>query len=100
MLFDIALNKRVTVEERFVKRTCSEKVSNNVIFSLEKLNADRLIVDANNKASIVDINTFELISGLEPSDHQLTNVRLQGDKIICHFASMYNISYQMHGKNY
>jgi len=69
MLFDLNLNKRVIVEERFVKRLFKEKVSNNVIYSLDKLTADRIIVDANNKACILDMNTFDFVTGLEPSDH-------------------------------
>ncbi len=59
-----------------------------------------IIVDANNKATIVNEGNFEVLMSLEPSDSQLTAIGFQKDKLLAHYKSMFNISYQPNGKFY
>jgi hypothetical protein len=58
------------------------------------------MIDANNRATIVNDDNFEVVVQLDPNDSQLTNIGFQKDKILTHYHSMYNISYQPQGKYY
>jgi len=100
MLFDLSLNKRVTVDERFVERVLHEKVSNNCIYAVNLTPDGKVVVDANLRACILDMSNFEIVNRLEPTGQQLVTVKFQGEKMITHYYSMYNISYQASGKYY
>lgn len=58
------------------------------------------MVDANKRATILSEATFEVTAELDPNDAQMVAVGFQKDKMIAHFASMFNISYQTSGKYY
>lgn len=60
----------------------------------------RLVVDANKRATVLSEATFEVVSELEPGDSQLVAVGFQKDRLIAHYQSMFNISYQPSGKFY
>lgn len=59
-----------------------------------------IIVDANKRATLLNSDSFEVINQLEPSDSQLVSIGFQKDKLLTHYQSMYNISYQPNGKFY
>jgi hypothetical protein len=59
-----------------------------------------IVMDANNRATIIDQESFEVLNELDPSDSQLVGVKFVKDKMIAHYHSMFNISYQTSGKFY
>lgn len=59
-----------------------------------------IIADANKRATILSPENFEVVQQLDPCDSQLTAIGFQKDKMIAHYQSMYNISYQPQGKFY
>lgn len=58
------------------------------------------MIDANKRATVVSEGSFEVVAELEPNDAQMVAVGFQKDKMIAHFSSMFNISYQTSGKYY
>ena len=100
MIFDLQIYKRVELDPRFVERTLKIKISDQCVFSLARMPNGSLVVDANKRATVVDTENFETIMQLDPSDSQLVSIGFQKDKMITHFQSMYNISYQPSGKYY
>lgn len=59
-----------------------------------------IVIDANKRATILNGENFEVQMQLEPSDSQLTAVGFQKDKMLTHYQSMFDISYQPNGKFY
>ena len=60
----------------------------------------KIILDANKRATLIDPSTFEVVTQLDPDDSQLVSIGFQKDRLLTHYNSMYNISYQPHGKFY
>ncbi|CDW91582.1 UNKNOWN [Stylonychia lemnae] len=100
MLFDLQIYKRTELDSRFVEQLLKTKLSDQCIFSMARMPNGDIIVDANKKATIINDSTFEIINQLEPSDSQLVSIGFQKDKMLSHYQSMYNISYQPNGKFY
>ena len=93
--------KRAELDQRFIEKLLRTKVSDQCIFSLARIpDSARLVVDANKRATILSEATFEVTAELDPNDAQMVAVGFQKDKMIAHFTSMFNISYQTSGKYY
>ncbi len=88
MIFELQIYQRVELDQRFVERINKVKVSDHCIFCIAKMPDGKIILDANKRATIVDENTFEVLSQLDPNDTQLTNIGFQKDKMLAHFHSM------------
>jgi hypothetical protein len=94
VLFELQVFKRAELDKRFIEKLLHTKVSDQCIFSLARIpDADRLVVDANKRATILSEATFEVTAELDPNDAQMVTIGFQKDKMIAHFASMFNISY-------
>ena len=101
VLFELQVFKRAELDQRFIEKLLRTKVSDQCIFSLARIpDSARLVVDANKRATILSEATFEVTAELDPNDSQMVAVGFQKDKMIAHFASMFNISYQTSGKYY
>lgn len=77
MLFDLQIYKRVEISEssRLVESSLKANVSpDSNIYCVARMPDGRIIVDANNRATIVDEHTFEVVNELEPNTSQLVSV--------------------------
>jgi hypothetical protein len=90
------------VDDRFIERLLHTKMSDQCIYAISKMpeSPGRLVIDANKRATIISEATFEVTAELDPNDSQLVAVGFQKDRMIAHYQSMYNISYQPQGKFY
>lgn len=68
MLFDLQIYKRCELDYRFVEQVNKLKVSDQCIFCLAKMPDGKLVVDANNRATIFNESNFEVVSELDPND--------------------------------
>lgn len=102
VLFDMQVYGRTSeLDQRFIERLLKSKVSEQCIFSMARIpDTGRMVVDANLRATVFTEGNFEPLSELEPADSQMVAVVFQKEKMIVHFASMFNISYQTSGKYY
>ena len=72
MFFELQVYKKTSLDQRFVKKLINKKMSDQCIYALEKMpDSGNIVLDANNRATIVDPDPFEVINELDPSDSQL-----------------------------
>ena len=100
MLVELRMHKRVSVDPRFVDRLKKQKMSDLCIFCVSRMPDGKIILDANNRGTIIDHETFEVVHELDPKDSQLTSIAFAKEKMVAHYQSMYNISYLPSGKYY
>lgn len=100
MIFELQIYGKVSLDVRFHERLRKEKLSEHCIYCIARMPDGKIVLDANKRATIVDDTTFEVITQLDPNDSQLICIGFQKDKMLTHYHSMYNISYQPFGKYY
>ena len=54
MLVELRMYKKVHIDQRFIEKLKKQKLSDNCIFCLAQMPDGKLILDANNRGTIID----------------------------------------------
>lgn len=62
MIFELQIYGKIVLDPRFIERLLKTKLSEQCIYCIARMPDGKIILDANNRATIIDEGTFDVVT--------------------------------------